>query len=417
MSFLNKSLCDLYSLRSPFGLLTSRENAPLSCVKTLRSLRLKEPYSSFYQVRLIVSFLLIPALFLYSCTETKPNQSAPQDYQKVQINHSQGLRIWKNADTYKVEIRNPRDTAKLMATYYFDPQKSKSQGDTITIPIQKAALNSTTFIAFFDKLGFADKVKGVTFTDRVMNPHLKDQIAKSETVELISAGELDFEKVIALQPDVFMAYSYAESDFSRIEAQHIPVVLNMEYLELTPLGRAEWIKLVGILTGNYNRADSVFTEVERSYKQVQSKVAEINNKPSVFTGSRYQNSWYAPGRDSYIANYIRDAGGGYVFDNLEGAGSTEIDFEVALKAISDADYWGMVVSQDEPYTLETVREEDPRYADFNSFRADHIFVCNAAKTDYFGDAVMEPNEILKDMVAILHRDIIPNRDYRYFHPL
>ncbi len=346
-----------------------------------------------------------------------PKKSESDDFVKVKLDYAQGLRIWKNKANYKVEIRNPRDTAKLMATYFFDSERSKSAGDTIAVPIGKAALNSTTFIAFFDKLGLADLVKGVTFTDRVMNTHLKDQIARNETVELISAGKLDFEKVLDLQPDLFMAYSYGESDFSRIEAQKIPVVLNMEYLESTSLGRAEWIKLVGILTGKYEGADSVFTEVKKSYENIRSQVAMSSHVPSVFTGSRYQNSWFAPGRDSYIANYIHDAGGNYVFRDLEGAGSTEIDFEVALKAISDADYWGMVVSQDEPYTLETVREEDPRYASFNSFKADHIFVCNAAKTDYFGDAVMEPDEILKDMVAILHPEVLPERDFKYFHPL
>ncbi len=357
------------------------------------------------------------ASILFACSETTPVELVSQEYHRVQIDYSQGLRIWKNADTYKVEIRHPRDTTIRMATYFFDGSLSKSVGDTIAIPIQKVALNSTTFIAFFDKLGFAEKVKGVTFTDRVMNAHINEQIAKKETVELTSAGNLDFEKLIALQPDIFMAYSYGESDFSRIKAQQIPVVLNMEYLELTPLGRAEWIKLVGILTGNFERADSLFAEVEKSYSLIRSTAKKSSKGPTVFTGSRYQNSWFAPGRDSYIASLIQDAGGNYVFRDLEGAGSTEIDFEVALKAISNADYWGMVVSQKEPYTLETLREEDPRYTSFNSFRTDHIFVCNAAKTDYFGNAVMEPDEILKDMVSILHPDIIADRDYRYFHPL
>ncbi|NEN23764.1 ABC transporter substrate-binding protein [Cryomorpha ignava] len=351
---------------------------------------------------------------LFACTNHPSEKFENPDFQKLQIDYAQGLRIWKKGDEYRVEIRNPRDTSEGVKSYFFTIKNIDNKSDSISIPVKTAALNSTTFIAYFDKLGEAGLVTGVTFADRMMNENLLNQVAQGKTIELISAGELDFEKVLSLDPDVFMVYSYGDSDFSRIEKQGIPVVLNMEYLETHPLGRAEWIKLAGILTGKAQEADSIFKSIENRYRDLQTKVEGSLSSPSVFTGSRYSDIWYAPGSESYIASYIRDAGGSYVFNNLEGAGSHEIDYEVALKAISDADYWGMVTSQDDPFTMQSILEMDDYYGTFKSFRDSNIFVCNAAKTDYFGDAVMEPDVILADMIAILHPDVLPNYVGKYF---
>src|SRR5690554_3154359 len=332
-------------------------------------------------------FLLAIGLLAISCTYEPTGKFDDPGFEKIEMHYVKGLRIWENGTDYRVEIRNPRDTAEVISSYFFTAGANSHHTDTISIPVQTAALNSTTFIAYFDMLGKADLITGVTFADRMMNENLLNRVAANKTVELTSGGELDFEKVLSLNPDVFMAYSYGESDFKRIENQGIHVVLNMEYLEGHPLGQAEWIKLAGILTGNEALADSIFQSIENRYNALKGKASKAQSTPSVFTGSRYNEIWYAPGRDSYIANYISDAGGEYVFKNLDGAGSHEIDYEVALKAISDAEYWGMVTSHSEPFTMQTVLKMDSFYGSFKSFRDKNIFVCNAAKTDYFGDAV------------------------------
>lgn len=361
--------------------------------------------------------LILLVFCLFGCENSPSENLDNADFHQIKMEYARGLRIWQNGDDFKVEIRNPRDTSELVNEYFFTSENHSPAGKSIQIPVTTAALNSTTFIAYFDRLGEAELVSGVTFTDRMMNTNLLKQVEEGKTIELISGGELDFEKVLSLDPAVFMAYSYGESDFSRIEKQGIPVVLNMEYLEKHPLGRAEWIKLVGILTGNVNEADSIFNDLETNYQELLAKVADKEPQPSVFTGSRYNDIWYAPGSESYIANYIRDAGGTYVFDNLEGAASHEIDFESALKAISDSDFWGMVTAQSEEFTMESVLKMDPFYSEFKSFRDSNIFACNTTKTDYFGDAVMEQNIILADMISILHPEVLPNHSGKYFKKL
>lgn len=364
------------------------------------------------KIRYIVPFFLC---LLFGCSEPERAKTETVNFEKIETNYARGLRLWKKESLFKVEIRNPRDTSELIATYFIGPEIDTTRGNRIAVPVQSVALNSTTFIAFFDRLGLAELVKGVTYADRVMNPVVKAQIDANETIELASANKVDFEKVLVLNPDIFMAYTHSGSDFSRIEDQGIPVVLNMEYLETHPLGRAEWIKLVGILTGKMPEATRIYEAIEKRYLDLKKRVAQVADSPMVFTGSHYNGIWYVPGRDSYIAHCIRDAGGRYVFENLEGAGSHEVDYETALKAVSKVDYWGLVISQKEPFSLDAIREIDPYYTTLDFFKKGNVFVCNAAKIDYFGDAVVEPEIVLSDMVALFHPDILPDYSAKYFH--
>jgi iron complex transport system substrate-binding protein len=361
----------------------------------------------------------ILSLCLFSCTGSsdKEAENQPKGYQGLKIKYSTGLRIWKKDAGYKVQVRNPQDTAEVMATWYFQKGYNGQSTDTIAIPVKTAALNSTTFIAFFDKLDAIGLVDGVTYTDRVMNKAMKRRIDKGQAKEITSAGELDFEKVLALQPSAFMAYTYGDSDFSRLEEQGIPVVLNMEYLESHPLGRAEWIKLVGCMLDKYDLAEGLFSEVEARYNELKSKAALRSSMPTVFTGSRYKDIWYAPGNASYVANYLRDAGSNYVFRDIEGHGSAEIDYEVALQKVSGADYWGMVLSQEEEFTMKDVEKMDEKYTRFKAFKKQQVFYCNTAQDDYFGDAVMEPHYILADLIAIFHPEILPGHEFHYFRPI
>src|SRR5690606_16942478 len=136
------------------------------------------------------SLLFLLAVFLFGCNEQKTHSM--QGFQRMEVDFAQGLRIWKDGKNFRVEIRNPRDTSVLLKSYFFSPELKAQISDSISIPVKSAGLNSTTFVAYFDKLGVSDLITGVTFTDRIKNQNVTDQIAAGHTVELTSAGELDF---------------------------------------------------------------------------------------------------------------------------------------------------------------------------------------------------------------------------------
>jgi len=355
----------------------------------------------------------ILAAIVMACQPTGV-QSSNSDYTggRKEVKYATGFTIEETNFGYTITVRNPQDTSEVLAQYDLSAEPDSG---ALAIPMNSFVLNSTTFGAYFDRLGMTNTIDGMTYTDRVMNENLKSRIEDGSIREVISGDGLDFETVLEINPDVVLAYSFGEADFSRYEEADVPVVLLMEYKESHPLARAEWIKVVGCLTGQAERADSIFQEVEKAYVEVRNQAMLHSSLPSAFTGSKYGDFWYAPGRDSYVAKYIRDAGARYTFDHIEGQASAELDFESAIQRISEADYWGMIVSSEEPYTKEDIVEMNPIYQNLRAFKNDGIFVCNTAESDYFGDAVMEPHLILADLYQIFHGR--GEHSFHYFKPI
>lgn len=359
-------------------------------------------------------FLLL-SLFVVGCSQSKLNSEVADktNSDKIEVQYATGFSIRRIADGYSVTVRNPQDSSQVLGTYSF----TDSDTSEIQVPIETAVLNSTTFGAFFDHLDALSVVKGMTYTSGVKNSDILDLVETGEIREMISGDGIDFERMLELNPDVVLAYSFGEADFSRYEELGIPVVLLMDYKESHPLGRAEWIKVVGCLLGKYEEAEAIFQEIEAAYIAVKNQAMLHSTIPSAFTGSRYGDFWYAPGRESYISKFIRDAGASYTFDHIEGQESAELDFEQALVTISQADYWGLVVSSEEPFTSDDILEMSPLYENLKAFREKQIFVCNTAEEDYFGDAVMEPHLILADLYHIFHPNVESDSTFHYFKPI
>lgn len=356
-------------------------------------------------------------LLLTGCESTGGRDSnKPGSY--VSVHHARGFKIWHTADGYEVMFRNPQDTTEVFGTLVLSRKTfAERQADTLTIPVKRAALGSTTFIAYFDRIGQVDAIGAITYADRVLNPNLRARIEQGHAKDITDANGIDFEKLLAAQPDLFMAYPYGATTFERYREQGIPVAMNMEYLESTPLARAEWVLLAGALTDQLDKSIEIFNQLEQNYIAVQALTAQSSYKPSVFTGTRYGSEWFTPGNKSYIAQFIRDAGATYAFEHVEGQGNVQLDFESVVSIIAYADFWGLLVSSDTKFALSNVLEMEAEYVTLNSFKKGQIFVCNTAKTDYFGDAVMAPDVILRDIVAILHPDLIPGHVHVYFHPV
>ncbi len=334
------------------------------------------------------------------------------------MNYTSGLRIQEVADGYKVQVRNPQDTTEVLGEYHFSRKgKTNASTGTIKIPVANVALNSTTFVPFFDKLDAHDLIGGVSYANRVSNARVKQRFDEGLTLEIAGGDGLDMERLLMVDPEVLMVYKFGESNFQRVQEQGIPVVMNMEYMESEPLGRAEWIKLIGCMLDRYDEAEKLFENIARDYNEVRELAASTERNPVVFSGSKYEKVWFAPGNKTFVSQFIRDAGGVYAFEHIEGQGNVELDFENVLATINTADYWGLIVSSREDFRLSDLLKMAPEYALINAFREGQVFVCNTAKSDYFGEAVMEPQVILADLVAILHPDLMAGHKHVYFHPV
>ncbi len=360
----------------------------------------------------------LAALLMAGCNVDVKDKTFAAPGTPVPVQYAKGFKIWYAADGYEVLFRNPQDTTEVYGTLVLSRKSlAERHTDTLAIPVKRAALGSTTFIPYFDFIGQADVVGSVTYTDRVMNRNLRARIEQGLTKDITDSNGVNFELLLAAQPDVFMAYPYGARDFERYREHGIPVVMNVEYLESSPLARAEWVLLAGALTDQLNKSIEVFNTVEQRYWDVKNQAALSSSIPSVFTGTLYGGSWFAPGNKSYIAQFIRDASATYAFEDVEGQGNVELDFEAVVGTIAYADFWGLLVSSKKDFALSNVLEMEEEYAVLNSFKKGQVFVCNTAQTDYFGDAVMQPDVILRDMVSILHPGSFPDHIHTYFRPV
>jgi iron complex transport system substrate-binding protein len=215
-----------------------------------------------------------------------------------------------------------------------------------------------------------------------------------------------------------MTYAMS-SDFGqykKIEDLAIPVVINAEYLEQHPLGRAEWIKFTALFFHKEKEADSVFAMIERNYQQTAERVKNTPARPMVMSGIMYGGHWFLPGGQNYAAQLFRDAGFDYLWSDDSTSGFLSLSLEAVYQKAKDADYW---IGVGAFKSLEELRTADHRYEIFKPFKTKNVFTYDARKGTKGGSEFLElgylrPDIILNDLVRIAHPELLSDHDF-YFH--
>jgi iron complex transport system substrate-binding protein len=278
---------------------------------------------------------------------------------------------------------------------------------------------STTHASMIAALGEESKIAGMAFASRTLDPVIKNAVNAGQIKDLGEGNESAFEQILAIRPDIYFVYPYGDVDYSRFEAAGIQCIPIAEYLETHPLGRAEWIKVFGAICGQSEQADIYFTDIKDAYNEVLEKASLTEIQPEVFTGSSYQGQWYAPSGESLIATFIKDAGARYSFAQHKGQSNIQLELEVLMEQAADADYWGEVIFEPADPDLNRLLQAEPRLNKFKAFQneGDGVFYCNAALTDYFGIGVLRPDQVVADLFAIFHPELLPAHEPVYFKKL
>ena len=177
-----------------------------------------------------------------------------------------------------------------------------------------------------------------------------------------------------------------------------PLVPLTEYLEPTPLGRAEWMVPLAWLAGDSLAGARAFDKVRSKYEAV--KVSGMGQIKRVFTGSVADGVWHAPGDDSFVAQWIRDAGGEYALASTDDDENVELGLESLLALAHQADAWVVVTYDPDTFTVEDLVTFDPRHEALLS-ATDEVWVCNTARADYFGEVVPHPEWVLEDLKSMM----------------
>ncbi len=374
-----------------------------------------------------IFFIILITLLFSACREHNSRNDKSSDKGNVKgLLYAKGFSIIDYGHYKKLEVFTPYPGSNSGFTYYLVKQEQVlpeglTESDIIEVPVQSMVCTSTTHIPLLEYLGVEEVLKGFPNTDYISSEKVRQRIDSGLVTDLGQEMSMNTELLMALDPDAVMGYMMTGSlgQLEKIRQAGIPVVINAEYLEEHPLGRAEWIKFMGALVDREDAADSVFNIIESNYMATLEKVKDANFSPSVMSGVVYGDTWFMPGGDNYAAKLIDDAMGQYLWDNESSAGFLEKSFESVYERAYDADFWVGVASYN---SLQQLKEGDARYANFKAFQTERVYSYNnriGAKggNEYLELGYLRPDLILKDLVYIFHPDLMENHELYFFKKL
>lgn len=301
-----------------------------------------------------------------------------------------------------------------------DPELSGELADAqlVTVPVQSIYSDSTTHLPAIISLGQLDSLTGVSEGAFVSSGEVINKIDDGSVVEYAKGGAIDTELVVGEGPDVLVTGGAEAAEYAKLRDSGVPVVANTEWLEATPLARAEWIKFFAAFTGTEAKATEVYAEIKQQYTDVAALAADAE-PVSVLPGADYQGTWYMPAGGSYVGSLILDAGGTYPWaDNLSG-GSLTLDLEEVIDKAADIEIW--LINDTSVMAVANLLDAEDRYSNLAAVEGQ---VWNATKAlgpsggnDYWESGVQRPDLILSDLVKIMHPDLLPDHEFVYYQLL
>ena len=282
-----------------------------------------------------------------------------------------------------------------------------SDKQIIRTPVRSAITFSSTQWSVFQKLEEISRVKGVLESNYTKNEEILRLVAEGKITDVGMSTNVNAEKLINLQPDLILYTPYPGIDYSHLGQLSGATMLSFpDYLESHPLGRAEWMKVVGLLCGKEDITNKWFDDVVRRYETLSERCSSVEEKPTIFSDLPFENQWYVPGGNSYIAKIFADAGGDYIWKDNESTGSLHIDAESVLLKAQQADFWRVINSYDTPFTYERLKNENELYPLFKAFEEKQLLVCDVRECGYFEKSQYEPDMLLADFIYHFHPELL-----------
>ena len=293
----------------------------------------------------------------------------------------------------------------------------RHRATVIRTPVTRIATLSTTHLPSLVALNLLDRLIAHNGIRWVFSEEIHRRAEQGSVIDVGSGGTIDVERLLLRRPDVVIAYpDLGHSSLVPLERLNVPLVMNLEYLEQTPLGRSEWIVYVGDLMGAGTRARALFAEIERRYERLRRLVHDVDrvDRPTVLIGAPWGSQWPAGAGSSYEATLIEDAGGRYVWRDTAGSGTLMLDFESVYAMGRDADIWINTGT-----SFDDLIASEPRLADFRALRRKRVYNNDARRTaaggiDYFESGALYADRILADLIHIFHPSLLPDHELFYY---
>ncbi|HMH21367.1 MAG TPA: ABC transporter substrate-binding protein [Puia sp.] len=353
--------------------------------------------------------------------------STDSAYAKTRLRYAHGFSI-EYYDHFKLakvlnRLTGSTDTLEyLLVQEGYPVPAGYPKAQVIHIPVKTIVGMSSMHIALADFVGVADRITGLGSLDYISSPEIRKKVKAGKITQVGLDGNMNNEQLISMHPGVLIAMGNPDAGFGRYKTltdAGIPVLLNTEWLETTPLGRAEWVKLMAALVNKEEVVNKKFDSIARVYNELAQLCSKTTDRPGVIIGMPFKGNWYTPAGGSYMGQFLRDAGAGYKWADSKGTGSLTLNFEAVVPEALQAAYWLNVGYVD---SKKDIADKDVRYVSFRSFKTDKVYNNNLrtneqGSNDYWESGGVNPQLVLADMIRILHPDLLPDHQLVYYKQL
>ncbi len=323
-----------------------------------------------------------------------------------------------------VTVSNLWPGANASRTYVLYPRGAQAPRDVkadlfVQVPVRRAVIYSTTYIPAIETIGELTTIVGVDNASYVYSPALRAQIAAGTTVETTKNFIPDIEKLIALKPDVIFNYGIGNEwdTYPKMQEAGLPVVLLGDWNEQDPVARAQWAVFIAAFYNKESSAQARVDALGKAYATLKNLASGAADRPKVLVNGPFQGVWTVSGGKSYMAQLLNDAGGDYLWSDNASSGGITLSVEAAFDRGLSADVWlnpGYGVRR-----IADVRGLDPRFAALPVLQNGNVWnnerrMSPGGGNDYFESAVMNPNLVLEDLIAILHPELLPGHAFTYY---
>lgn len=375
----------------------------------------------FYKILFVLSFLAF-----IGCKKNEKSDVAKTTIAKNTIEYASGLAIYQYDGYSIVKVINPWPDANKNFTYILKERNSivpdsLQKYTAVQVPLQSIVVTSTTNIPFLEMLGVEKSLVGFPHTDYVSSEKTR-QLIDNDSVKNVGQNEkLNMEQLIDLAPDLIVTFGVDNNNpmIENLQKSGLKVMIQGDWMEQSPLGKAEWLKLYGTLFGKEKEAKILFDNIVKNYNEALKLVSSKKPESTVLYGSMYQDQWFVAKGNSWVAQFMKDAKANYLWSNVEGTGSLGLSFENILDKAKSADYW---IASGPFKTISELGDSNPHYSQFDAFASKNVYTFESklgAKggTIYYELAPSRPDLVLKDYIKIFHPELLPKYTFTFAQKL
>ena len=394
-----------------------------------------------------IIFGALVALLLAACQGGKTASGEEGD--TLQMKYAELLTIVKHDDGAYTEaiIKNPWKEGTTLHKYLLVPKGKEGDKtvaklkddirenaalqmgnhcDIVRTPLESNVVFTAPHCQLMYELGCKNAITGVCDKDYINIPDIKERVELSDDknsatksdnaiIDCGSSMQPDIERIIALKPEgLFISPFENSGGYGKLDKLNIPIIETADYMETSPLGRAEWMKFYGMLfeseESNSNvagvtceqKADSLFSAVEKEYLSLKAKAAKLPKGLSILTERKMGSVWYVPGGKSTMGILLKDANAKYIFADDTHSGSLSLGPERILSKGTQVDVWAFKYFGGKALSKNDLLAEYEGYKALKAFNQNCIYQVDTITQPYFELTSFHPEILLREFIILAH---------------